>query len=265
MTLGELIKLFDKLWPLATAEEWDRPGLMVGNPSQSVSKVMLSVDVTGGVIAEALESGCQLLLTHHPLLLRGVHELGELTLKGNLVSKAIRGNLAIYSAHTNADIAPGGVSESLAYALGLSNLSKLDSDSGHGIVGSIKPTKLLEFARQVAKTLPAVAAGIKVAGHPEKLISSVSLVAGAGDGFLAKALSSGADLFITSDLRHHPAQDFVEQSQLVGGPALMDISHWAAEWVWLEGAANQLRSVANGVEFVVSDLRTDPWDFAVMQ
>ncbi len=265
MTLGELITIFERLWPSATAEEWDRPGLVIGNPNQQVSKVMLSVDVTGSVLAEAIESGCQLLLTHHPLLLRGVHELGELTLKGNLVSRAIRGNLSIFSAHTNADIASGGVSESLANALGLTNLRKLDPESGHGVIGTITSMKLLEFSRHVAKSLPAVAAGVKVAGNPERLISSVALVAGAGDSFLTMALNSGADLFITSDLRHHPAQDFVEQSELVGGPSLMEIAHWAAEWLWLENAATELRSKTQGIEFIVSDLRTDPWDFSVMQ
>jgi len=104
-----------------------------------------------------------------------------------------------------------------------------------------------------------------VAGDSERLISRVGLVAGAGDGFLSIASQSGIDLFITSDLRHHPAQDFIEQSKLDAGPALLDIAHWAAEWVWLDQAAGQLSSMHRDVEFIVSDLRTDPWDFAVMQ
>jgi putative NIF3 family GTP cyclohydrolase 1 type 2 len=104
-----------------------------------------------------------------------------------------------------------------------------------------------------------------VAGDSEKVISRVGLVAGAGDSFLPLAQLAGIDLFITSDLRHHPAQDFIEQSKLSAGPALIDIAHWAAEWVWLDQAAAQLASMHRDVEFIVSDLRTDPWDFAVMQ
>ncbi len=265
MTLSNLLASFERLWPRDSAEDWDRPGLMVGNPSQEINKVLLAVDVTSEVVDQAIQSGCQLLLTHHPMLLRGVHELGELTLKGNLVTKAIKSGLAIFSAHTNADIAQGGVSQSLAQALELRNLAPLDAVSGHGIVGDIEEIKLIEYARKIARAIPATAQGIRVAGSSEKLISRVGLVAGAGDGFLSMASLAGIDLFITSDLRHHPAQDFIEQSKLSDGPALIDIAHWAAEWVWLDQAAAQLAGIHRDVEFIVSDLRTDPWDFAVMQ
>lgn len=265
MTLSNLLASFERLWPRDSAEDWDRPGLMVGNPSQEINKVLLAVDVTSEVVDQAIQSGCQLLLTHHPMLLRGVHELGELTLKGNLVTKAIKSGLAIFSAHTNADIAQGGVSQSLAQALELRNLAPLDAVSGHGIVGDIEEIKLIEYARKIARAIPATAQGIRVAGNSEKPISRVGLVAGAGDGFLSMASLAGIDLFITSDLRHHPAQDFIEQSKLSDGPALIDIAHWAAEWVWLDQAAAQLAGIHRDVEFIVSDLRTDPWDFAVMQ
>ncbi len=265
MTLSNLLASFEKLWPKESAEDWDRPGLMVGNPSQEINKVLLAVDVTAEVIDQAIQTGCQLMITHHPMLLRGVHELGELTLKGNLVAKAIKSGLAIFSAHTNADIAQGGVSQSLAKALELRNLAPLDAVSGHGIVGDVDEIKLIDYARKISRAIPATAQGIRVAGDSEKLISRVGLVAGAGDGFLNVASLAGIDLFITSDLRHHPAQDFIEQSKLTDGPALIDIAHWAAEWVWLDQVAAQLAGIHRDVEFIVSDLRTDPWDFAVMQ
>lgn len=265
MTLSNLLASFEKLWPKESAEDWDRPGLMVGNPSQEINKVLLAVDVTAEVIDQAIQTDCQLLLTHHPMLLRGVHELGELTLKGNLVARAIKSGLAIFSAHTNADIAQGGVSQSLAQALELRNLAPLDAVSGHGIVGDVDEIKLIDYARKISRAIPATAQGIRVAGDSEKLISRVGLVAGAGDSFLGMASLAGIDLFITSDLRHHPAQDFIEQSKLTDGPALIDIAHWAAEWVWLDQAAAQLAGIHRDVEFIVSDLRTDPWDFAVMQ
>ncbi|NCV98668.1 MAG: Nif3-like dinuclear metal center hexameric protein [Actinobacteria bacterium] len=234
--LSHLLKSFEELWPTATAEDWDRVGLMLGHPASEVSRVLLSVDVTAEVVDEAIESGAQLLLTHHPMLLRPVHELGELTAKGNLITKAVRGGLAIFAAHTNADVASGGVSQSLAAALGLTEISPLDAVTGHGCVGTVSSQKLVDFARNVAKVLPPVAQGVRVAGDPERIVSRVALVGGAGDG-----------------------------SQLVDGPALMDISHWAAESIWLESAAMQLSKLHSDVEFAVSEIRTDPWDFAVMQ
>jgi len=263
--LSHLLKSFEELWPTATAEDWDRVGLILGHPASEVSRVLLSVDVTAEVVDEAIESSAQLLLTHHPMLLRQVHELGELTAKGNLITKAVRGGLAIFAAHTNADVAIGGVSQSLAAALGLTEISPLDPVTGHGCVGIVSSQKLVDFSRNVAKVLPPVAQGVRVAGDPERMVGRVALVGGAGDAFLGQALESKADVFITSDLRHHPTQDFIELSQLVDGPALMDISHWAAESIWLESAAMQLSKLHSDVEFAVSKIRTDPWDFAVMQ
>jgi putative NIF3 family GTP cyclohydrolase 1 type 2 len=75
----------------------------------------------------------------------------------------------------------------------------------------------------------------------------------------------GADVFITSDLRHHPASEAIENARVSGGPALIDVSHWASEWLWLETAAQQLREALPTVTVTVSELRTDPWDFAILQ
>ena len=74
-----------------------------------------------------------------------------------------------------------------------------------------------------------------------------------------------ADVYITSDLRHHPASEARENAAAAGGPALVDVSHWASEWLWLDTAATELRAALPGVTITVSDLRTDPWDFVVLQ
>jgi len=104
-----------------------------------------------------------------------------------------------------------------------------------------------------------------VSGEFERVVSRVALCGGAGDSLLATTGVTGADVYITSDLRHHPAQEAREQSLVSSGPALIDISHWASEWLWLETAAAQLRVALPGVEVLVSDARTDPWDFVVLQ
>jgi dinuclear metal center YbgI/SA1388 family protein len=266
MLLEKLISQFETLWPDADKEDWDKPGLMIGSPKQEITKVLLTVDVTSEVLREAVELGCQLVVSHHPMFLRGAFELSDLGFKGVNSSFAIRNNLAVFSAHTNADFQVDGVTQSLAKALGLENLAPLASANGHVLIGQTpKALTLLDFARSVAKRIPAVAQGVKVSGDPERLISKVAVLAGAGDGYLNAVAQSGADLYITSDLRHHPAQDFAEQGKITNGPALMDISHWAAEWVWLESAKAQLEKLNSQVEFVVSEINTDPWTFAVMQ
>lgn len=264
--LSDLTNLFEKLWPLALAEEWDQLGLTVGRSSDGISKVLLSIDVTSEVIDEAIELGAGLILSHHPLLLRGVHSVAEETLKGHLVVKAIRAGVALYSAHTNADVVSDGVSDVLAKALGILNPQPLvptDSRIGHGRVGEISSAKTLrEFATDVAKAIPATSAPIRVAGDLDRLIGRVAVVGGAGDSFIQNALDSKVDCFVTSDLRHHVVLDAI--SHQVGTPlSLIDISHFAAESLWLGVAARTLGEQVPDVEFVVSGLITDPWSLTI--
>lgn len=265
--LNDLIQYFENLWPLESAETWDKPGLLLGSPSQEIAKVLLTVDVTSDVVLQAKQIGANLVVSHHPLFLKGVHLLSEDGFRGALAAGLIRHNIALFSAHTNADAAEDGVTELLAKRIGLEKLSKLDGLSGHGRIGHLRnPQSLMEFSRNVARNLPPVASGIKIAGDADMLVQKIAVLGGAGDSYLSQARNQEVDVYITSDLRHHPAQEFMEQSKLEGGkPALIDISHWAAEWIWLDNLAKRLNKEFSEVEFVVCDLRTDPWDFAVMQ
>ena len=266
VSLEVLIRTFEKLWPSSSSDSWDYPGLAFGSKGSQVSKVLLTVDVTSAVIDEAIDLGAQLILAHHPVLLRGVQELGAETIKGNIATRAIKNNIAVFSAHTNADKAEVGTASALVQAIGAQISGPLDPESGHGAVCLLsKPEALVAFAARFAKLLPSVAAGIKVAGDPEMEISTFAIAPGAGDSFLGHALQADVDLFITSDLRHHPAQDFLESNSVGKKIALMDISHWAAESMWLPLAQKELMKLHPDVEFVLSDTRTDPWDFAVMQ
>jgi dinuclear metal center YbgI/SA1388 family protein len=274
--LAKLISRFESLWPVSGAEEWDTPGLVCGDHSQRVSRVLLTVDITAEIVEEAIDGGFDLILAHHPFLLRGITSASEETSKGRTLAKAIRSNVSIYAAHTNADIVLDGVSDVLAKALGLGNATALVSSQenvarnnlvGHGRIGTLEqPLQLGDFARVIARVLPSTASGVRVAGDYEQMISTVAVCGGAGDSFIGAAQSAGADVFVTADLRHHPAQDSKEQSLISEKPmALIDVSHWASEWLWLEVAAAQLADEFSDAQFVVSQLRTDPWDFVVTQ
>lgn len=269
--LSKLISHFEKLWPLSGAEDWDSPGLVTGLSTQPITKTLLTVDVTLETLDEAIAGNFELILAHHPFLLKGIQGLAEETSKGSSLTKAIRSNIAIYSAHTNADIVQSGVSATLASALGLENLKPLvaiaDSTIGHGRLGTL-PTamKLGDFARLIARVIPATASGVRVSGDYEQLVKTVAVCGGAGDSLISAAQGLSADVYVTSDLRHHPAQDAKELAAISISPmSLIDVSHWASEWLWLETAAQQLANDFSNVDFVVSELRTDPWDFVVTQ
>lgn len=269
--LGQLVAAFEKLWPLGGAEEWDAPGLVTGNEEHRVSRVLLTVDVTSEIVTEAIDGEFDLVLAHHPYLLRGINSLDESAAKGATLSNAIRSSVAIYAAHTNADIVANGVSAVMAEAFGIHNAKPLiagtEASVGHGRIGDLSAAiKLGDFARLIAKVLPSTATGVRVAGHFDQEIQRVAVCGGAGDSFISAAVEAGADVYVTSDLRHHPVQDAREQALISGGtPALIDVAHWSSEWLWLEVAAEQLAKLFPNVQFVVSQIRTDPWDFVVTQ
>lgn len=268
-TLESVLAVVDQLWPAAGAEEWDSPGLVVGTPLQKISAIHVMVDATPESVAEALDAGADLIIAHHPLLLRGVTSVAESDYKGHIVAELIRAGAALYSAHTNADVVPTGTSATLAAVLGLTQCAPIVASAtpGHGLgcVGLLpEPLSLYSLAVTLGGVLPQTAVGPVVAGDPQRMISRVALCAGSGDSLLGEEGVLSSDVYITSDLRHHPASEFSEQGKRGAGPALINISHFAAEWLWLESAAAQLRD-ALGIEVVVSDLNTDPWSFQVQR
>jgi dinuclear metal center YbgI/SA1388 family protein len=271
VTVADIVSVAERLWPPSGAEDWDAIGLLVGDPRAEVGHVHLTVDAVPDVADEAVALGAGMLLAHHPLLLRGVTSVAEDRFKGAVVSRLIRGFCALYAAHTNADVVETGTSAVLAERLGLVDVRPIvasTSNPAHGIgrVGRLAtPTTLGRLARTLAELLPPTASGIRVSGEYDAPVATVALCAGAGDAYLDEPAVQGADVYITSDLRHHPASAFRETARLGSGPALIDTSHWASEWLWLETAAEELRSALPDVTVTVSELRTDPWDFAIVQ
>ncbi|MGN6325915.1 Nif3-like dinuclear metal center hexameric protein [Pseudolysinimonas sp.] len=268
-TLADVQDVVEALWPRSGAESWDAVGLVAGDPAAPITRIRLAVDAVLDTVDEAVSSGAQLLLTHHPLLLRGVTSVAEDRYKGAVVARLIRGGCALIAAHTNADVVERGTSAVLAARLGLRDARPLVPGSepsvGLGRVGRLEhPMALGRFARAVADVLPPTAQGIRVAGEYERELRTVALCAGAGDAFLQHPAVLAADVYVTSDLRHHPASEAAEAARLGRGPALIDVSHWASEWLWLDVAAEQLRAALPDIEIAVSELRTDPWEFAIV-
>jgi dinuclear metal center YbgI/SA1388 family protein len=269
-TVAEVNAVIEQLWPLSGAEPWDAPGFLVGTPTAPVDSIHLAVDAVAESIDEAIELGADLLLVHHPLLLRGVTTVAEDRYKGAMVGKLIRAGCALVAAHTNADVVENGTSGVLAGLLGLTDVAPIsvsaDPAQGIGRVGNLpQPTTLGQLARGLGELLPATATGVRVAGDYTQQVQRVALCGGAGDSLLSAPAVLAADVYITSDLRHHPASESRANSAISGGPALVDVSHWASEWLWLDTAAAQLREALPELQVTVSELRTDPWDFAIVQ
>ena len=265
-TVADVLRAVEELWPVGGAESWDAPGLVVGAGEQSVSHIRLAVDAVAATVDDTIEQGADMLLVHHPLLLRGVTTIAESTYQGAVLSRLVRAGVALLAAHTNADVVETGTSATIAAALGLRDVAPLVPDAsgtrGLGSVGTLAAAEPLgSLAARLGALLPETATGIRVAGDFDRPVRRVAVCAGAGDSLLNAAAVRGSDVYITSDLRHHPASAAVE----AGGPALIDTSHWASEWLWLSQAAAQLRHALPETTVTVSDVRTDPWDFVVVQ
>jgi dinuclear metal center YbgI/SA1388 family protein len=262
IAVSDLIAAIEARYPPHTAESWDRVGLVVGDPGTAVTRVLLAVDCVPETVAEAVAAGAEFMLVHHPLLLRGVHSVATTSYRGELVHRLIRAGVALYVAHTNADAAVPGVSDALAARLGLVDVQPLGDGQAHPVrVGRLEePATLAEFTARVAARLPATAGGVRAAGAPDRVVRTVAVAGGAGDDFLDQVTAAGADAYLTSDLRHHPASEHLA----AGGPALIDVAHWAGERPWLDDAAAALHTdLAAGsdapLQTIVSDLVTDVW------
>lgn len=262
-TVADVVTVLERRYPPAWAEDWDRVGLVLGEPDAPVRRILCVVDCVPETVDEAAEVDAQMIVAHHPLLLRGVTSVAPTTYKGRLVHRLIRGGTALYTAHTNADVASPGVSDALAARLGLTDLRPLrpatgaaeGGGRGAGRVGRLPaPMTLADLTRHAADVLPPTAWGVRAAGVPARTVSTVAVCGGAGDGFLRDAAAAGADAYLTADLRHHPASEYLAE----GGPALLDAAHWATERPWLDDLATLLHDTL-GVETIVSDLDTDPW------
>ncbi|MEO5877297.1 MAG: Nif3-like dinuclear metal center hexameric protein [Streptosporangiaceae bacterium] len=259
MRLSELIQVIEGLYDPSWAQSWDAVGLVCGDPDAEISSVLLAVDPVGEVIDEALGAGVELLITHHPLFLRPVSSVAATTAKGRAVHQLITNGCALYTAHTNADVADPGVSDALARAIGLDGRlrplapSADDPRRGLGRIGELaEPMTLRAFTGQAAAGLPATAWGLRAAGDPDRRVRTVAVCGGAGDSLIDTARAAGADVYLTADLRHHPASESLDKS----GMALVDAAHWATEHPWLADAAARLDPY---VKTRVSTLRTDAW------
>jgi dinuclear metal center YbgI/SA1388 family protein len=261
----DVVAALDERYPPAWAETWDRVGLVLGEPETPVRRVLFVVDCVPTTVEEAVAVDAQLIVAHHPLLLRGVSTLAPTTFKGRIVHRLIRAGIGLFTAHTNADVANPGVSDALAARLGLTDLRPLrpaadDPRRGSGRVGHLPaPYTTAGLARLAARALPSTSWGVRATGDPDRTIYTVAVCGGAGDAYLADAAAAGADAYLTADLRHHPASEHVEG----GGPALFDAAHWATERPWLDDVAAYVAAVLP-VATVVSDVDTDPWTVHVM-
>jgi dinuclear metal center YbgI/SA1388 family protein len=257
-TVADVIAVMDELYPPFSAASWDRVGLVMGEPAAKVERILFMVDVVPQTAHQAIDIGAQMIVAHHPLMLRGFSSVAPTTFTGRIVHDLIRAGVALHVAHTNADIAPDGVNEALADLFDLTDRRPVTPDL-LGRLGTLpEPVTLRHLTERVCRLLPETRWGVRAAGNPDREITRLAVVGGSGSDALQHAQSAEADAILTSDIKHHYASDVVASA----GPAIIEASHWATEWPWLPRVAGLLRERLE-VETIVSELSTDPWSMHV--
>lgn len=222
MLLREIINSIESVAPRSAQEEWDNSGMQIGDTERDIQSVLLTTDVTESVVDEAMERGCQLIISHHPLLFHGLKQVCGQTAQARIVEKAIRNNIAIYSAHTNLDSIEGGINTRLAEKLRLTDIRLLDPESGLGAIGKLpKVVPYPDFIGQIRAILNCTY--VRYTRPAKEQIQTVALCGGSGAEFIETAIEQGADVYLTADCKYHEFQD------ADGRIGVIDIDHWISE------------------------------------
>lgn len=204
----DIAGVIEEFAPLNLQEGYDNAGLQVGNPEATVSAALLCLDVTEETLQEAKSRNCNLIVSHHPLIFRGLKSLTGADATQRIVMEALKEGIAIYSAHTNLDSTEEGVSYEMAHMLHLKDPEVLvpsdkDPRIGLGIIGSLpSPVPQLEFLRKVKEAF-AVKALRYSAQSQHLVIKRVALCGGSGASFIPDALKRGADAYLSGDFKYH--------------------------------------------------------------
>lgn len=234
VTLNEIINLMEQIAPPALAEDWDNVGLMLGRRDKEVKKILLALDMTKQSVDQSVQEKVDLIITHHPAIFKKLANMTDAVWQQDLLLTLAENGIAIYSAHTNFDIVNGGVNESLAQRLQLTNVAVLDEQSGLGLVGEVTLTNLKDFASFVKQQLQADYVVLGDAGKPVK---KVAICGGAGADFIQQALAKGADTLVTGDVKYHSAQDAV-----FSGLNIIDAGHQPTELPAMQDLKNRLEA-----------------------
>jgi dinuclear metal center YbgI/SA1388 family protein len=292
VTVADVLHLLESVAPPRLAESWDNVGLQAGDRRQGVQSVWVALDPLPEVVASACKAGVDLLITHHPLLLRPLSSVDLSTPVGRILQESITHGLSIAAAHTNLDSAAGGLNDVLAARLGLTRVQPLAPAEGEmpsgagaadgspgsagrqgvsenipppdqpvaaglGRVGELPKTKpLAQVVRDVRNALRLDT--LRWVGEPDQPIGRVAVCSGSGSGLLQHFYRSGADVFISGDLRYHDARD-----AQAAGKALIDVGHFASEHLIVGVLAERLteEAVRRGwdMEIKACGLETDPF------
>lgn len=241
--IKEITDYLESVAPLVLQESYDNSGLLIGNSESSIESALISLDVTPAVVKEAIDRQCGMIISHHPLIFRGLKRLTGNTYVEEAVIAAVRNDIAVYAIHTNLDnVLQNGVNGRIAGRIGLENIQVLsphpvdrDEGRGAGVVGTL-PNALEEadFLAHLKNSMD-----LKVIRHTPLLgrrVQRVAICGGSGSFLLPLAIRSGAEFFVSADFKYH---DFFDAE---GRIVVADIGHFESERFTMDLLADLIRT-----------------------
>ena len=224
MKVKDIVSIIEEFAPPSIQESWDNSGLIIGSQEDDVRGVLVGFDCTPELIDEAVECGADMVITHHPLIFKGLRRINHDDQVGRAVIAAVKAGIAVYAAHTSADKVIQGVSGAMAERLGLVNVRILEEDgegTGLGVVGELpKPMTPEEIARYVKDRFSLKM--LRCSRPIDGLVRTVAMCGGSGSSLIGSAQKSGAQLYISADISYH--NFFTEKDFMI-----MDIGHFESE------------------------------------
>ncbi len=246
MKTKDALDLINTIAPFEISEDWDNSGLQAGNPNWEVKKIMIGLDVSMSLMNSAKRHNCDLVLTHHPLMISPKNSFDFNEMPGSAIKIAAQQKISIISAHTNLDKANDGLNDYFATKIGIkktkpliesSLTDQIDTNIGIGRIGSLESPIILKALIPMIKdvlNLPHV----RVTGNMDLHVTRVAVCTGSGGSLISDFLKSGADVFITGDIKYHEARLVEEYSK-----AIIDVGHFGSEHIAVDLLYNRLSQV----------------------
>lgn len=252
MRCDEVIRRLEELSPLSYAESWDNPGLLAGRTDKEIKKIYVALDATTEVIDEAIRCKADMLLTHHPLIFKGIKKVNSEDYIGRRVLKLLQADVCYFAMHTNFDVTQMACEAAERFGLADSAVLEVTTETdgveeGIGRVGNLMKEMSLEDCAQSVKWIFGIE-WVKVFGDMNKKITSVAISPGSGKSMIEAALAKKADVLITGDIDHHDGIDALER-----GMAVIDAGHWGLEKIFIPYMQDYLEEQIEGITVVCDE------------
>lgn len=226
--IDDAVKILEEFAPLELSEDFDNCGYKTGSGKLELSGILVTVDTNRDVVKEAVGKGCNLIIEHHPSIWKPLKSIDPSRPLNTVLIEAIKSDVCIYSAHTNVDYTNGGLNDTVAYAMGLKNVSYIKTPSSARQGETDKNYTLKEYARKISELFSDD--NVSIVGDPEKIIKKVAVINGGGgrEDALLETMEAGNDVFVTAEVKHSVAR-LAKDSDY----AIIQVGHYSSEKLFM--------------------------------